>query len=358
MTSKPRSRPSRITFYFAGKVRRDCWRHALVPDLERTSPILDPLEDTRVDEWPVLERGVFGRYDYAGPYFSTVGHGAGHGEGSHGITGSLEMPPYEQWRQETLEENYIRHYGEPSQDAPLEPSELPTMEEFAAGYDEHDLRGEWEFYRQSVLEHEQEYRYRIVEACRAAIRACDVVFVWLEDKTAHGTLVELGYAFAYNKKIWIGLSSEMQDRDDLWFAAHHAEAVGTFTSAERALRHFLFTEAGEGVDGHVYILKSGRHYKIGKAKDVDKRVTQISPKTPLPVELLHSFPCEDVYGTERHLHKVLERYRTNGEWFELPPEIVERLRLVRWCRKGTISSLIPDELIKRAAWTTRNRPPH
>lgn len=80
--------------------------------------------------------------------------------------------------------------------------------------------------------------------CRAAIRNCDVFFAWLECETAHGTMVEIGYAYALGKMIIVarpprdsqcdecyscrtyGCGSTCQcNRDKLWFALEHATAV-------------------------------------------------------------------------------------------------------------------------------------
>jgi very-short-patch-repair endonuclease/nucleoside 2-deoxyribosyltransferase len=101
------------------------------------------------------------------------------------------------------------------------------------------------------------------ERCRAAIRNCDVFFAWLECETAHGTMVEIGYAYALGKKIIIArpqrdsrcdecyacLTYGCQpgncncDRDELWFALEHAtavihadDAVTAFQTAARQLQ--------------------------------------------------------------------------------------------------------------------------
>lgn len=115
--------------------------------------------------WPVSAgRGAF---DYCGPYFTNQGHGMDHGPGQHGVA-----------------ENRINEYG----------------------YDRSDLRR------------------RTFRACLNAIRACTVFFAWLEDGEAYGTLVEIGYARAMNKKVVVAHPPDV-DLSDQWFALQAADRV-------------------------------------------------------------------------------------------------------------------------------------
>lgn len=56
--------------------------------------------------------------------------------------------------------------------------------------------------------------------------------------------------------------------------------------------------------GFVYLLKSGDYYKIGKANDLKKRLSQIKLQLPFDVELVHAIEAF-------HPHKV-EQHCTNG----------------------------------------------
>src|SRR5205085_2404087 len=44
----------------------------------------------------------------------------------------------------------------------------------------------------------------ILEANMRALVACDVVFAWLDDSSAVGTVFEMGYAHALGKEVWVG----------------------------------------------------------------------------------------------------------------------------------------------------------
>lgn len=103
--------------------------------------------------WPVLKKAVCGAFDYTGPYTMSCDHGCAHG-GRHGCgDGQAEGP-------------------------------APTREQLNA-------------------------------LCLDAISRADVVFAWLDDPTAYGTLVEIGYARGIGKRVLVGAPTEPPD---LWFA--------------------------------------------------------------------------------------------------------------------------------------------
>ena len=101
--------------------------------------------------------------------------------------------------------------------------------------------------------------HNTAERCRAAIRDCDVFFAWLECETAHGTMVEIGYAYALAKTIIIAHPPrEIQcdkchacvtygcgefgcgscNRNELWFAFDHATRVINAPDAFSAYARF------------------------------------------------------------------------------------------------------------------------
>ncbi len=69
--------------------------------------------------------------------------------------------------------------------------------------------------------------------------------------------------------------------------------------------------------GHVYLLKAGPYYKIGKANSIDRRIRQVQLQLPYPVELIHTIATDDPIGIELYWHKRFTDKRTNGEWFLL-----------------------------------------
>lgn len=70
-------------------------------------------------------------------------------------------------------------------------------------------------------------------------------------------------------------------------------------------------------DGFVYLLKSGTFYKIGRSKNMARRISEIKVTLPEAVELIHAIKTDDPSGIECYWHRRFESRRRNGEWFAL-----------------------------------------
>lgn len=78
--------------------------------------------------------------------------------------------------------------------------------------------------------------------------------------------------------------------------------------------------------GFVYLLRSGRFYKIGLTLDMDGRLQRLKIQLPERVTEVHRIVTDDPRGIERYWHERFADRRKNGEWFELSAADVTAFR--------------------------------
>lgn len=61
-------------------------------------------------------------------------------------------------------------------------------------------------------------RTEVVKGCLNQINEADIIFCWLDNLDAYGTLFELGYAYSKNKRIFLAIDEKIKSTcDDFWF---------------------------------------------------------------------------------------------------------------------------------------------
>ncbi|MGE4095899.1 MAG: GIY-YIG nuclease family protein [Candidatus Binatia bacterium] len=74
---------------------------------------------------------------------------------------------------------------------------------------------------------------------------------------------------------------------------------------------------GKSELGYVYLLKSGRYFKVGRSNAVGRRERELAIQLPEEAKVVHSIKTDDPVGIEAYWHSRFGNRRKNGEWFEL-----------------------------------------
>lgn len=282
--------------------------------------------------WPFWDGDDF---TYTGPWFVENGnHGIGQGDGSHGVLRRRK----EKQRLDACElsgkiitPSHITTYAHNGDDGTFEIKETNPY----AGLD----------VAEAIVWQDTGEEYHasdVSRKCLAAIDCCDIVFAYINSPDCHGTLIELGYARARGKRIWVHFAS-VDLRREVWFAksiAHYDDTSSAgferdVSASFKKMCRKWFPEKFSP-DGFVYILKAGPYYKIGRTTQIDNRIKQLKIQLPYEVEVVTHFPCERHAVSERVLHEQFAEFRTNGEWFNLPDSAIEELTRIRAMSGGNL----------------------
>jgi len=78
------------------------------------------------------------------------------------------------------------------------------------------------------------------------------------------------------------------------------------------------------VKGYVYLLRSGRRYKLGKSTDPSRRYCEVLLELPDETHQVHTIPTDDPTGIERYWQERFAPKRIrNTEFFTLDASDVQ-----------------------------------
>ena len=86
------------------------------------------------------------------------------------------------------------------------------------------------------------------------------------------------------------------------------------------------TESEQEEFGFVYLMKSGKHFKIGRSKCAERREFELKILLPEKLELIHKIKTDDPVGIENYWHERFKEKRKGGEWFELSSNDVKAFK--------------------------------
>ena len=180
--------------------------------------------------------------------------------------------------------------------------------------------------------------------CREQISSCDAVLAWLDGMEAHGTLLEIGFADALGKPVYIGFEAgEFADLhfDEFKFVREFGRLPDIYSDATELFglmkmnlrggvppritrkRKFICLPGAivDPLDCFVYLIRevpSGR-LKIGTTQDITQRLGQLQVGNPDPLEVVAWY--RGSFDEESRLKQRWKSQGIHGEWFNPSTEI-------------------------------------
>ncbi|MFZ1938792.1 MAG: GIY-YIG nuclease family protein [Terracidiphilus sp.] len=91
------------------------------------------------------------------------------------------------------------------------------------------------------------------------------------------------------------------------------------------------TPKNQSASGYVYLVKSGKLYKIGWSENHWRRKSELHKQAPEGITEIHTIAAiDDPVGIERYWHERFKEKRQHGEWFDLSAEDISAFKKRRF----------------------------